>query len=39
MHGGHTGKISDFGWNPAEPLMLASTADDNILEAWQIVSN
>ncbi|KAK4519566.1 uncharacterized protein ATC70_009802 [Mucor velutinosus] len=38
VHGGHTGKISDFGWNPAEPWMLASTADDNILEAWQIAS-
>lgn len=39
MHGGHTSKISDFGWNPAEPWMLASTAEDNIFQSWQIVSS
>ncbi|CAO3634197.1 unnamed protein product [Mucor hiemalis] len=38
VHGGHTNKISDFGWNPSEPWMLASTAEDNIVHAWQIVS-
>lgn len=38
VHGGHTGKLSDFGWNPADPWMLASTAEDNIVQAWQIVS-
>ncbi|KAI8889010.1 WD40 repeat-like protein [Backusella circina FSU 941] len=39
MHGGHTNKISDFGWNPAEPWMLSSTADDNIVQVWQMASN
>lgn len=38
VHGGHTNKISDFGWNPSEPWMLASTAEDNIVHAWQIAS-
>lgn len=37
MHGGHTNKISDFGWNPADPWMLASTAEDNIVQVWQMV--
>jgi len=31
VHGGHTDRISDISWNPNEKLMLASTADDNIL--------
>ncbi|KAI9018765.1 WD40-repeat-containing domain protein [Phycomyces nitens] len=39
MHGGHTNKISDFGWNPAEPWVLASTAEDNIVQVWQMASN
>ena len=39
MHGGHTNKISDFGWNPAEPWVLSSTADDNIVQVWQMANN
>ncbi|KAI7866984.1 WD40-repeat-containing domain protein [Spinellus fusiger] len=39
VHGGHTSKISDFGWNPAEPWVLASTAEDNIVQLWQMSSN
>ncbi|KAI8989370.1 WD40-repeat-containing domain protein [Pilobolus umbonatus] len=39
MHGGHTNKISDFGWNPSDPWVLASTADDNIVQVWQMASN
>lgn len=31
IHGGHTDKVSDISWNLNERLMLASTADDNIL--------
>lgn len=38
MHGGHTNKISDFSWNPVEPWVLASTADDNIVQVWQMVT-
>jgi WD40 repeat protein len=33
VHGGHTSKISDFAWNPASEFMLASVAEDNILQA------
>ena len=35
MHGGHTSKVSDLSWNPNEKLMLASVAEDNILQLWQ----
>ena len=36
VHGGHTDRPSDISWNLNERLMLASTADDNILQVWQI---
>jgi len=35
IHGGHTNKISDFSWNEEEPWMIASVAEDNILQVWQ----
>ena len=37
IHGGHTSKITDISWNPNEDLVMASVADDNILQVWQIV--
>ncbi len=37
IHGGHTSKISDFCWNPTEPWVIASAAEDNILQVWQMV--
>jgi len=37
IHGGHTSKISDISWNPNEDLVMASVADDNVLQTWQIV--
>jgi histone-binding protein RBBP4 len=39
IHGGHTNKISDFGWNANEPWVLASVAEDNILQVWQMAEN
>ncbi|KAI9016430.1 WD40-repeat-containing domain protein [Phycomyces nitens] len=39
VHGGHKSRISDFGWNPAEPWTIASTADDNIVQLWKMASN
>lgn len=36
VHGGHTSKVSDLSWNPNEKLMLASCAEDNILQVWQM---
>ena len=38
IHGGHTGKVSDFSWNTADHWVVASVADDNILQVWQMVS-
>ncbi len=37
IHGGHTSKISDFSWNPNEPWVIASVAEDNIIQIWQMV--
>lgn len=39
MHGGHTNKIADFSWNPLEPWVIASAAEDNIVQVWQLVRN
>jgi len=39
IHGGHTNKISDFGWNANEPWVIASVAEDNILQIWQMAEN
>ncbi|ORZ11965.1 WD40-repeat-containing domain protein, partial [Absidia repens] len=39
MHGGHTNKVSDFSWNPANPWVMASTAEDNVVQVWQMASN
>jgi len=39
IHGGHTSKISDFAWNPNEPWVVGSVAEDNILQVWQMAEN
>ncbi|GBC05864.1 hypothetical protein RclHR1_06480014 [Rhizophagus clarus] len=39
MHGGHTNKISDFSWNPHLPWVVASAAEDNIIQVWQPAAN
>ncbi|KAI3786678.1 hypothetical protein L1987_40555 [Smallanthus sonchifolius] len=39
IHGGHTSKVSDFSWNPCDDWMVASVADDNILQIWQMTEN
>lgn len=39
IHGGHTSKISDFAWNPSDDWTLASVAEDNILQVWQMAEN
>jgi histone-binding protein RBBP4 len=39
IHGGHTSKISDFSWNPCEDCVIASVAEDNILQIWQMAEN
>ncbi len=39
VHGGHTNKVSDFAWNPNMPWTIASVAEDNICQIWQMASN
>ncbi|URE23735.1 Histone-binding protein RBBP4 or subunit C of CAF1 complex [Musa troglodytarum] len=39
VHGGHTSKISEFSWNPAMPWVIASVAEDNILQVWQMAES
>ena len=49
IHGGHTSKVNDISWNPnvseynkgnneQEEWMMASVADDNILQVWEMAS-
>ncbi|KAL7751771.1 Histone acetyltransferase type B subunit 2 [Sorochytrium milnesiophthora] len=38
IHGGHTNKVGDFAWNPHDPWVLCSAADDNIVQVWQMSS-
>lgn len=37
IHGGHTAKISDFAWNAKDEWVVASVAEDNILQVCQVV--
>ena len=39
IHGGHTSKISDFSWNQNDDWVIASFAEDNILQIWQPNAN
>ena len=39
IHGGHTAKVSDFDWNGNDDWVVASVANDNILQIWQMAEN
>merc|ERR1712046_98953 len=39
IHGGHTAKITDFAWNANEDWVIASVAEDNIIQVWQMAEN
>ena len=39
IHSGHTGRVNDFAWNANEEWMIASVADDNILQVWKMGEN
>ncbi|KAJ1725791.1 Histone acetyltransferase type B subunit 2 [Coemansia erecta] len=39
IHGGHTSKVSDLGWNLNEDWTLCTVAEDNIVQVWQMASN
>ena len=36
MHGGHTNHVADFSWNPNEPWIMCSAAEDNMLQVWKV---
>ena len=38
VHGGHTAKVFDFSWNQNYHWCMASVAEDNVLQVWQVVS-
>ncbi|ORX42791.1 WD40 repeat-like protein [Hesseltinella vesiculosa] len=38
VHNGHTSKITEFSWNPVDPWMIASAAEDNVVQVWQVSS-
>lgn len=35
IHGGHTSKVSDFSWSTQHEWIVASVAEDNVLQVWQ----
>lgn len=39
IHGGHTAKIADMCWNPNDSWVIASVAEDNIIQVWQLAEN
>nr|CAB3454087.1 unnamed protein product [Digitaria exilis] len=39
VHGGHTAKISELSWNPSEKWVIASVAEDNILQIWEMAES
>jgi len=39
VHGGHTDKIADFSWNANDQWVIASVADDNVFQIWQMAEN
>eukprot|EP00967_Tisochrysis_lutea_P049892 scaffold61257_cov34-Tisochrysis_lutea.AAC.1 len=32
-------QVADFSWNANDPWVIASVAEDNILQVWQIAEN
>ena len=36
MHGGHTNHLADFTWNPNDPWLVCSAAEDNLLQIWKV---
>lgn len=39
MHGGHTNHLTDFSWNQNEPWLMASAAEDNMLQIWKVADS
>lgn len=38
VHGGHTNRVPDLSWNPNRPWVVASVAEDNVLQVWQMAA-
>jgi len=36
MHGGHTNRVSEFAWNPSDPWVMVSAAEDNLIQCWKV---
>lgn len=36
MHGGHTNHLADFTWNPSDPWIVCSAAEDNLIQIWKV---
>uniref|UniRef100_A0ACD5XP13 Uncharacterized protein n=1 Tax=Avena sativa TaxID=4498 RepID=A0ACD5XP13_AVESA len=39
VHGGHTAKISELSWNPSEKWVVASVAEDNVIQIWEMAES
>eukprot|EP00981_Chlorochromonas_danica_P005547 scaffold1129_cov164-Ochromonas_danica.AAC.12 len=39
IHGGHTAKVFDFSWNSNDSWYIASVAEDNVLQIWQMAES
>ncbi|KAM7204200.1 WD40-repeat-containing domain protein [Rhypophila sp. PSN 637] len=39
MHGGHTNHLADFSWNPNDPWLVCSAAEDNLLQIWKVADS
>ncbi|KAK7966336.1 Histone acetyltransferase type B subunit 2 [Apiospora hydei] len=39
MHGGHTNHLADFSWNLNDPWLVASAAEDNMLQVWKVAES
>ncbi|KAI1432662.1 WD domain-containing protein [Xylaria sp. CBS 124048] len=39
MHGGHTNHLADFSWNLNDPWLVASAAEDNMLQIWRVAKS
>ena len=39
VHGGHSDRVTDISWNSNNEWFMASAADNNSLQVWQLASN
>lgn len=39
MHGGHVNHLADFSWNLNDPWVVASAAEDNMVQVWKVAES